>query len=185
MTQKSTNELLAQAAATLPDNTTQDISAADVRQMFVDFIDTVAPAYGAIQLVSQAIVTSATPAVLAPFTTQVIAQPGYSTNLTNGTVTRELLGVAGGTDQIYCSGSVEGNNNSVVTVTLYRNGAPLAFKSTATCRGAGNLVSFSLTGITYTDVDGVYDVRVTGDTGTHTFHDVNFIVQRQPVRSFV
>ena len=52
MTIKSMLQLLEQADASLPDNSTQEITPADVRVMIKDFIDSVTPAYGTMQLAS-------------------------------------------------------------------------------------------------------------------------------------
>ncbi len=147
MTIKSIAELLAQADATLPDNTTQEISPADVRQMFRDFLDTIAPAYGVIACSSTTETLSATPQVLAPFTSALAAVAGYyTTNLTNGSVTRlvQTAGLAGATDFVVASGSVAGANNANVLVELYKNGVATGYKASVTCSGAGDEQGFNI-----------------------------------------
>jgi len=190
MTIKSIVELLAQADATLEDNTTGNITPADVRNLIKDFLDTVSPAYGAIVCTSDTATLSATPTQIAPFTTSVAAAAGYYTNnLSAGTVTRQIAtaGLAGATDFIIVSGSVSGANNANVLVTLYKNGNPTPYRASVTCTGAGDGQGFNIAGITYTDAgdgDAVYDVRATGPAGSFVFTDVTLLVQAQPVRSF-
>jgi hypothetical protein len=190
MTIRSIVDLLAEVNAKINDNNVGDITPAELRQLFVDLLDTVSPAYGAIECSGDSISTTATPQVVAPFTASINATAGYYTvNLTNGSVTRLIASasIAGATDFIIVDGAVEGGNNELVTLALYKNGAPTPYEVGVTCQGAGRPVGFNLAGITYTDgaTDAVYDVRVTGDAGNKVFSDVSLIVQAQPVRSFV
>jgi hypothetical protein len=185
MTIRSILELIAQADATIEDNTTQQISAADVRNMIKDFLDTMSPAYGAILASSVVETLGAVPAVLAPFTSAPAATPGYyTTNITNGTITRSSP-VAGVTDFVIISGSVSGGNNNNVLLELYKNGAPTGFKASVTCTGVGDEQGFNIAAIMYTAGNAIYDIRATGPAGSYTFTDVSIIAQAQPVRSFV
>lgn len=190
MTIKSIVELLAQADATLPDNSTQLISPADVRQMFKDFLDTISPAYGAIALASQAVALSATPTVIAPFASTIAATTGYYVNnLSAGSVTRQITaaGIAGATDFIAISGAVSGTNNASVVLTLYKNGVATPYTTSVTCTGVGDNQGFNISGVTYTGAsagNAVYDLRATAPAGTYTFVDVTLLCQAQPVRSF-
>lgn len=186
MTIKSCLELLAQADATIQDNTSGDITAAEVRALFKDIIDTFMPAYGVINCTSRVETLSATPAVLAPFTSVLNATTGYYTaNLTNGSITRSRQGAAGCTDFLICDGAVEGPQNNLVNVSIFKNGAPTGFEASVTTQGAGRPVEFNIAAIAYSDTDPTYDVRVSGDTGNKTFVDVTLLAQAQAVRSFV
>lgn len=186
MTIRSILELLAQADATIEDNTTGQISPADVRTLIKDFLDTMSPAYGVIQCSSSVEALTATPAPIAPFTASLAATAGYFTaNLTAGSVTRALNGIAGASVRLTINGEVTGANNTAVTVTLYKNGAPTPFKTTVATRGA-NPVAFNIAGLTYNDTDAVYDLRATTDTtGSYTFSNVLMLCEDVPVRSFV
>lgn len=185
MTIKSCLELLAQADATIQDNTTGDITAAEVRALFKDIVDTFTPAYGGIDIATTETL-SATPTVLAPATVQLVATPGYfTTNLVNGSVTRTMGSVVGGTEQVVVNGEVEGANNNLVRVEVYRDGAPTGYFMDVTCRGAGRPVGFNIAGIIYHEGDATYDLRATGDAGSYVFTDVRMIAQAQAVRSFV
>jgi hypothetical protein len=189
MTIKSIVELLAQADATLEDNTTGAISAADVRNMIKDILDTVSPAYGAINLLTQQLTLSAVPQAIAPFATTVVATTGYyTTNLTAGQVTRAIqsASIAGATDFIIIDGNIEGPNNDEATIQLYKNGVAMPFTQSVTLRGASRPVGFNLAAFSYTAVpgDAVYEVRVSGDPGVKTLTNTLMLCQAQPVRSF-
>jgi hypothetical protein len=190
MSIKSIVELLAQADTTLPDNTTQEITPADVRQIVKDILDTLSPAYGAMTLASQVLALSATPAIIAPFATSLAAQAGYYVNgLPGGTVTRQVAaaGVAGATDFFIASGAVSGGNNNSVVIEIFKNGVATGYKTSVTCTGAGDNQGFNIAGLSYTAApsDAVYTLRATGPAGSYTFVDVTMLVQAQPVRSFV
>jgi hypothetical protein len=183
---KSILQLLAQADATLPDNSTQLITAAAVRNMVKDFLDSMSPAYGAIHCTSVVeTLAPLTPQVLAPYTTTIQATaPDFTTNLTNGSVTRVLGAEAGSTIQILASGAVVGGNGDAVTVTLFRNGAATTFANSVTAQGGGNPVSFNIAAIDYVTTDSTYDLRAVGPAGSYTFSELTIVCQKQPVRSF-
>lgn len=187
MTARSIVQLLAQADVTIEDNSTGAISAADVRNMIKDFLDTIAPAYGVIQCASVVESLVVTPAqLIAPFTS-VAEQttPQFAVNLTNGSVTRTLGGIAGATCRITIDGAVEGGNNNDVTVRLFVNGVASSGQLSVSTRGAGNPVAFNLSALTYNAVDAIFDVRATTDTpGSFTFTNVLLLCENVPVRNF-
>lgn len=187
MSIKSILELLAQADANLPDNNTQLITAADVRDLIKDFLDTMSPGYGAIRLTSQVLALSAVPVSIKPFVTDVVATAGYFTNnLTNGSVTRLGAALGGTLDFVIISGSVSGGNNNNVTVDLYRNGVATGYRCSVTCSGAGDRVGFNLAAITSIEAaDSVYDLRAVAPAGNYTFTDMVLVAQAQPRRTFV
>src|SRR5512139_1714072 len=96
MTIKSMNELLAQADATIEDNTTGNITPSDVRNLIKDLIDTLSPAYGAIGITTPVVFPlTATPTALVPFDTNLAnVASHYTNNLAAGQVTR-LVASAG------------------------------------------------------------------------------------------
>lgn len=186
MTIRSIIDLLAQADSTLPDNSTQLITAAVVRNIIKDFLDTVSPAYGAIRCSSTVeTLAGATPITLAPFTTTDAATVGYYTaNLTNGSVTR-TLNATGVTDFILASGSVDGPNNDLVTVSLFRDGAATGYSATVVLGGVGNPAAFNIAALLYSTTAPVYTLVATGPAGSKTFTNLSIVAQAQPVRSFV
>jgi hypothetical protein len=190
MTVKSMDELLAQADATIEDNITGAITPSDVRTLIKNFIDSISPGYGAISAVSVVEAVTAVFGVIAPWAAQVAATAGvYTTNLTNGSVTRliQSAALAGGTDFIVADLEVEGPNNNVVTVALFKNGVSTGFEMSATTQGAGRPVSLNLSGLVYTAQpgDAVYDLRAAGDATNYTFTNLLLLIQTQPVRSYV
>jgi hypothetical protein len=189
MTVRSIDELLAEAAANLPDNNTGLISPADVRNLIVDFLDTVAPFYGAILMNAQTIALSSTPTPLLPFSTIVEANaPAFVVSLAQGSVTRQVAsaGVAGATTLLTISGAVSGPNNANVTVALYANGVVTPFRSSVTCSGTGDNVGFSLTGINYSSPgDAEYTVYAAAtNASNYDFSNVVLVAQSHPVKSF-
>jgi hypothetical protein len=186
MTIKSIIELLAQADATLPDNTTQEISAADVRQMVKDIVDTMSPGYGVGRIVTASIPLTLTPTKITPFASSDTTTGYFTANAAQGTLTRTLGGVAGSTVQTIASGQIAGNNGNEVTVTLFINGTATPFRQTVTTSGSSNRIGFNIAGLSYVGpADAVFELRASAPSGTYTFEDVIFIVQAQPVRNFV
>ena len=186
MTIKSIVDLLAQADANLPDNTTGLIDPSDVRTIIKDFLDTISPAYGAIRRVGGTMAVTASPAPITTYTTNVTATAGfYTNNLTNGTVTRSRQGAAGCTDFIICGGAIEGANNAQVRVELYKDAVATGFYVDVVCRGAGRPVGFNIAALQYSTTDPVFDLRIGGDAGTYTIAEASILAQAQPVRSFV
>ena len=189
MTIKSMNELLAQADATIEDNTTGNITPSDVRSLIKDLIDTISPAYGAIGITTPVVFPlTATPAVLKPFDASLANVPShYTNNLANGSVTRLVTsaGLAGATDFVIIDGNVEGPNGDLVTIALYKNGSPTPYTTSVMTTGASEPIGFNLAALSYTAADAVYEIRVSGDAGNKTFSKTSLICQSQPVRSFV
>jgi hypothetical protein len=188
MTIKSITQLLSQADADIPDNTTGLVEPADVRVLIKDFLDTMSPAYGAISLTSQALTLSVSPLIVAPFSTNVRVTAGfYTSNLTNGTVTRLIAsaGIAGATDFIIASGSISGPNNSNVRMEIFKDGVATGFVASVTCTGISDVQGFNVVGIAgKTGADAVYDLRASGPAGNYTFQSITLLAQAQPVRSF-
>lgn len=186
MTIRSVVQLLAQADITIEDNASGSISAADVRNMIKDFLDTINPAYGVIVCTSVVEPLTAAPQVLAPFTSAPQLSVGYFTaNLTNGSVTRTLGALAGATVRVTINGDVEGANNAGVTVELFVNGVATGFKTTVSTRGATNPVSCNIAGVVYNAVNATLDVRATTDTaGNFTFLNVVLLCENVPVSTY-
>jgi len=188
MTIKSIAELLLQADTTLEDNTSGNITPSDLRAMIKDFLDTVSPAYGAIQMSTGTFALSAAATVLSPFSSVLQATADYyQSSAANGTVKRLIntAGLAGATDFLIVTGTVAGPNNNNVRLELYKNGVATGYVTSVTCTGAGDYQGFNIAGITYTGGnDATYDLRATGPAGSYTFQSVVIVAQAQPVRSF-
>src|SRR4051794_41169742 len=143
MARRTIQALIDQANSTLADNLTGDISPGDVRTLFTDLLDTVAPAYGGLSQTStsQNVSTTATPLVMGA----VIAHtsPEWTCTPATATMVRAVPPTAGGmTNQFWITGNVSGPNNVDLTVMLYRNAAPTGWENMVTLRGAGIEVPF-------------------------------------------
>jgi hypothetical protein len=189
MTIKSIEELITQANTNLPDNITQLISAADVRQLFIDFLDSVGPGYGVMNLVGpSAKAVTTTPSKISPFTSvEEVTSGFYIGSAANAEITRLIASasIVGATDFITVTGSVNGPNNNNLTVEIYKDGAPTGIKMSVTCTGTSDNVGFNCVGLEYkAGADAVYDVRVSGPAANYNFTNVQFLAQSQPVRAY-
>jgi hypothetical protein len=187
MTIRSIMELITESNALFPDNNIGDITPAELRQFLKDFLDTVSPAYGAIQMLTESFTLNPTTYTkLAPFDNVIVATAGYFTaNVVNGEVTRGLGSVPGSTLLFTINGFVTGSNGNDITVRLFKNGAQTPWVITVNAFGAANPVGFNIAAFDYTDVDATYDIRAIAPNGSYTFSEVSIIAQAQPVRSFV
>jgi hypothetical protein len=160
MTRRTIVELIAQANATLPDNVIGDISPADVRNMILDFLDTIRPSYAVIQIGSAG-VSKAVTAAFSTFAwaTQYIAQaPDWTTSLASGTCQR-----SGGpaTTRITFNADVVAPNNSITTFALFVNGVETSFAVSNTSTSSVDKQSFSLAAIVYaTEAAIQYQIQV-------------------------
>jgi hypothetical protein len=189
MTVKSIEELLIQADATIEDNTTGAISAADVRTMFKDFLDSIGPGYGVMNLTSLTKALTATMSKLTPWTAVEETTAGfYVASAANGEITRLIASASlvGATDLITVTGSVNGPNNANVTLELYKDNAPTGIKTSVTCTGGGDNFGLNIVGLEYkAGADAVYDVRATSIPNSNcTFSGMQFLTQSQPVRAY-
>jgi hypothetical protein len=192
-TRYSIVELLAQADATLPDNTTQLIDPADVRDMIKNFLTTMAPAYGGINIPATPGVVVAlnttTPVVIAPFASVVAASGEMTANAAAGQVTQQIaaVGNTGASARVTFTADVVGANNADVTFTLYKNGVATPFRDSVTCGGAGNFGALTFGALVYTGgVDAVFEIRATTtNAGNYTISNALLLVENVPVNSFV
>lgn len=185
MTIKSIDALLIEAATVLADNNVQAITAAAVRNMIKDMLETVQPAHSMIALNSVALALNAAPQAIKPFNSVVLDTPGfYSTDLPNGAVAH-LAGAPVIEDVVTASGNVSGPNGNDISLILFHNGAATPFSIAISTAGPGNVIGFTLSGLLRTAGNAVFEVRAFGAAGNYTFTNVKLSASRQPVRSFV
>jgi len=187
MTRRTTHDLLAQANATLPDNTSELITAADVRAMVLDILDTLTPVYGGIGMTgSVPLALTSTPIIL-PFTLNIVEHPpDWVMDAAAGTLTRNVpASLPGVVSRFYLSGIFFGQANTDVTFQLFRNGAATPWRGVQAGRGTGRGVSAAFTIIDYTlDPVAVYDMRVSGVPSNNvTFQNVTFIGENIHLRA--
>jgi hypothetical protein len=147
MTRKTIVELIAQANATLPDNTTGLIDPADVRNMILDFLDTIRPSYAAISIaagISKAVTT--TFSTFTWETTEIAQAPDWTVSLASGTVQR-----SGGpaSTRITFNIDVVAPNNTVVTFALFVNGVEQVWAVSNTSTSATDVQSYAMSAISY------------------------------------
>ena len=183
MPRKSIVELEAQAAADLPDNTTGLITPADVRNMFLDFLNAIRPAYGVCQKTAPETVTlGLTPAAIA-YTTGTSSDSNQLTaNAATGQVSRSERGTA----TINFSMDVECAANRFITATLFKNGVATTWRITVNGAGTGNPVGMALTAIDYADPAATYEVRLSAETdGVSTvINNGALVLAIDPVNSY-
>jgi hypothetical protein len=184
-------EMNQQINTLLANNTTQLITPTALRSVLNDFVDSLRPGYGGINLLSLSFnVPVSPPGTLTPFNTIVVATAGvYAASAANGQVTRQITtaGLQGATDFVICNGAVAGPNNDVINVELFKNGVATGYRATATCQGVSQPVDFGFSGISYTAAsagDALYELRVNGAAGAHTFSNVILLIQTQPVNAY-
>ena len=191
MTVRSMNEMVTQINTLLANNVTQLITPASVRSVLTDFVDSLRPGYGGLNLVTSSVnVPTTPPLTLAPFTSIMAATAGvYSASAANGQIQRLIgtAGLQGATDFLIVSGAVAGPNNDVVSIELFKNGVATGYKVYAACQGSAQPMGFGFSALTYTagPGDALYELRVNGNSaGNKDFTNVTFLCQTQPVNSY-
>ena len=187
MARRSLAELNAEAQTSFADNNTGAITPALLRTFVTDFVDTMAPAYGAIQINTPQIKSLTTVDQLLDGYTDYNSTAGTFLNApATGEVTQVLNGRPGCSTRFTFSCDVQGGNNADVTFTVYVNGSPTTFAVTASTSGTGNYNSISLVGLTYQTTDTVVSIRVKANAaGSFTFNNAALICEYVPVNSYV
>lgn len=185
MTRKTMLALIAQADATIPDNTAQEISAADVRQLIKDVIDSFAPGYGILSAATTTLIALGTTVQTVHYTAILSLTPEYTAIPAAGSVTRLAQGLPTTVNRLsfYCDVNAPAGNE--VAFTLARNGADIPGGTTVTGQGGGNLANASFSvGTTSPDgADYTYTIhakKLTGAAADVVLTNVRFIVESVP-----
>lgn len=183
MARKSMAELRAQAIASLPDNVVEEITPADVRNMILDFINAIAPAYGVLRRSTPNVQTLGLTDSLVIFD---VAQDSDPSQTTSAVPASTIARAERGTSTINFTMDVEAPVNRFITFTLYKNGAATPWRITCNGGGAGNPVSVALTAVDYADPAATYDVRATAEVAgvSTTLNNGAFILSVDPVNSY-
>lgn len=184
MPRKSTNELIAQAAATLPDNVTELISAADVRLMVEDFINAIKPGYGVMYTPGPHVqVVNIAPSLLT-FTNLINPNP---TEVTVTPATGSILRAERGTSRITLQANMNMAANRECTITLYKNGVVQPWQIKGYGSGATQPAAVNMVAVDYADPAADYTFQVSADVnGTSvTFTNVTAVLEIVAVNSFV
>lgn len=161
-------ETITAIGALLPDNTTELITPAKLREAITDVLNCLQPALagltgftgGALSLTPADQKITLFDAALAP-----VGQTGVMTaDPATDNITTTLVGV----HDLGFSVDSDGPNNQGVIFTVYRDGVATAILDSVTTRGPGNKVSTTFTFPMQAAAPGphVFDIRVKTDTGS-------------------
>lgn len=175
-------QLVAQAAAALPDNTAQEISPADVRTLFNNVLSTCRLSLATMRRdVSISLPLSPVPTIIKPWSVNPYNDaPETVANLTLGTITKQVasLGNSVSMDRITFYVGVAGTAGVELTFWLYRNGVATDIISRVSTDGAGNVRNAALSGVLQHSDDSVYDIRVAStNSANYTFTNGTFRVE--------
>ena len=177
--------LIAQADATLQDNITGLISAADVRQMIKDFIDTMTPGFGAVGRATQTLPTLGVAPQVVTYDDTMALTADFTANLATGEITRQALGLPTVNNRITFYAGVEGPAGSEYLFTLFRDGVSVPGGATVSGQGLGNPVQVTFEILNATPIVGnpVYKVmasKISGAAANTNLIDVRFIAEVVP-----
>lgn len=181
---KSISDLLAQADATIEDNTAGMVSPADVRNLIKDFLNAIAPAYGYIrQTGNPSINLGLTPVKLQWNNATDSNINETKSSAANGRITR----LERGASTINFNMDFECQSGRFITFTLYKNGVATPWRVTGNGGGAGNPVAVALTAVDYADPAAYYEIFATAELANTSTVISNgaMILQVEPVNSYV
>jgi len=185
MPRLTTNALRAQVDALLPDNTTQDISAADVRDMFKDVIDTFTPGYGIASSDALTLVALGVTPQIVTYDAILAQTADYIVDTAAGTIQRLANGLPSTVNRISFNCDLASPTGDEVVFSLFRDGIDIPGGTTISGQGLGNLVqgAFSV-GTTAEDaLDHTYTVRaskITGGADNVELSNIRFFIEYIP-----
>lgn len=171
--------LKSEATASLPNNTSGEISPTDVRTTILDLMDTVTPGYASNQVVTPAAVAvTTTPSDFTAWDTTRIDTEEFSTNLTTGIVTMN----GDFTIDFSASFTVEFGTNVDLLIESVFSGDAVKYTSTRSGGGVGKPGSMSLSGIYVATPGSTIKIQVSTDTNeTVTFSDCIWTIKLVPL----
>jgi hypothetical protein len=184
MTRRTIQELIAQCNASLPDNTSEAISPADVRNMLIDTFDTITPMYGGLGVTSQSYDLTTTPQVIT-FTTALSSfPPEWTVDPATGTLSRSLGAVGAMTSKLWVTGIAEGPQGAEIIIKLQKNGVDMGRQTEETMEGPAKSVGFALNCIDYGTVNVTYRLMISVSSGTATvsMREMQFLGENVMVR---
>lgn len=183
MARKSYVELRAQANSTLPDNAANLISAADVRNMILDFLEATQPAYGTLSLpgpVNQEF--GQTPTELS----WSDAYDSDSSQTTSSAASNDIVRGEKGTVDVNFSMDCILGNGVRLNFFLIKNGGTTGWSQSVTGDGNGDPVSVSFSAIDYNSTAATYSIEVTCQNNGQSVElsEGSFICSIRPVNNF-
>jgi hypothetical protein len=180
---KSFVELQNDLGVFFPDNTTQFITPAKVREYLLEFLNAIRPAYGVLTQNPDRVQTVGTTPVKMLWAAQSDSDANQtSSSFVNGEITRAERG----TSTINFTTDFECATGRFLTFTLYKNGSPTAWRITGNGAGAGNPIAVALTAIDYADPAAIYSIYITAEVAgvSVTLRSAALIISVDPVNSF-
>lgn len=177
-------ELRNQANTDFADNSSGQISAADLRNFCVDMVDTMSPGYAVLGLSTSADedVPATPPVVITAFDTAVLDTEPFTLNLGAGTITSQANVTADLSVDVTCSFA----GARQLKLQLYRNGASTPYAAERDGEGASSPVIMSLGGVIEANIGDVFDLRGNMDQTTSTtvqFTELVFTARAIPRRT--
>jgi hypothetical protein len=177
--------LKAQADATIEDNITGAISAADVRNMIKDVLDTLTPGFGAVGRATQTLTALGPTQQVVTYDTLLAVTADFTANLALGTVQRNALGLPTVNNRVTFFAQVDCPAGNEVSFTLFRDGVSVPGGCTISGQGNGNPVEGSFAIINSTPIAGdpVYKVmasKISGAAANVVLTEVRLILEVVP-----
>lgn len=184
MARPSISQVIANALVAFPDNASEAITPAILRNWISYMLSAFYPAYRYLSRLAANVQTLGTSAVPVSFDTSV-GSPivDYSATAATGTITR----TDPGTCRFQFTADVEAAVNRIVTFTLYKNGSSTPWRVGVTTQGAGKPVSVAMPALEYSLATATYQMQATCDTaGTAvTLSNMVFLAETVPAYDYV
>lgn len=185
MPRRAISALVAQAVATLPDNNTGLIAPADVRNLIIDFLDTISPAYAVMAIQPPATLNKAlttTDSVVFFASNGAVTPADFTVDFATGNITK----LNPGTTRFSFTVDISLASNRQVTFTLYVNGVATPWAVSNQGDGTGNLQSLSMSGLFYlNEPNAVFQIFARGSAATNvTLSNAAFVCENVPVNIF-
>lgn len=185
MARKSILELIAQATADFPDNSAGAITPAKLRNWAIDFLNSISPAYGVLQIPTGTLnqTLNIAPQLLV-FNSAYNSDPAQTTAAVPASTIQRA---EKGSSTINFTTDFECQTGRFVTFTLYKDGVATPWRVTGNGGGNGNPIAVALTAIDYADPAATYSIQASCEVnGTAVvLSNAALVVQVEPVRSFV
>lgn len=180
---KPMSELRADAELKFPDNTTGEISPADLRSWALDFLDSMTPGYGILTLDTPGAMQTftTTPSIVTAYDTPFLATEPFTADPATGIFTAVGSVVA----DLSVNASVQFAQGRELLLKLYKNGTAVPYAVESNGEGLGSPINMFASGIVEVAPGDTLDVRgsMDGGAGTDvTFAELVFIARAVPLR---
>lgn len=184
MTRKSLDEVRVLVATVINNNNNYDVKPSELREVFMEFFNAVAPAYGTLTLAGPNAQVLGTVPVRMQWSSGSTSNPA---EITASAATGAIVRSERGTTQINFTVDFYCTDGRDVTFELWRINNRTGWSVTATGRGDGNYVSVNFAAIDYWDPAPDYYIMVSCEVNGTTVALANgsLVAQIKPVNSYV